>query len=464
MSHCEEYDLVVLGSGRARSFAWSLASQGKRSAVIERRYVTGSCPSIACLPSKNLIHGAKVANYFRRGAEFGIVAGDWKVEMPAVRERKQKMIDGMVALNYDAYRESGTEFIMGDGRFVGPKTIEVATADNGTRILRGDVVVINTGSRARIDPIPGLAEAQPMTHVEALELDRVPKHLIVLGGGYVGIELAQAMRRFGSRVTVIERNDALVHREDRDVSEALRELFEDEGITVRTGTCIDYVRGRSGEFVKLQVTRNGMQDVIEGSDLLVASGKIPNTDGIGLEAVGIERDHLGFVKVDERLRTTAPGVWAVGDCAGSPHFTHIADDDVRVVRDNLAGIDRTTIGRLVPFCLFTDPELARVGLSESEAKSRGIAYRLTKIPMNVVLRTRTLSEPRGFYKALVAADSDRILGFTAFAPEAGSVMTIVQIAMTAGLPYMALRDAIRTHPTMAEGLAALFRGVKPQTM
>ena len=279
MPHCEEYDLVVLGSGRARSFAWSLASQGKRSAVIERRYVTGSCPSIACLPSKNLIHGAKVANYFRRGAEFGIVAGDWKVEMPAVRERKQKMIDGMVALNYERYRESGTEFILGEGRFVGPKTIEVATAGSGTRILHGDVVVINTGSRARIDPIPGLAEAQPMTHVEALELDRVPEHLVVLGGGYVGIELAQAMRRFGSRVTVIERNDALIHREDRDVSEALRELFEDEGITVHTGTCIDDVRGRSGEFVKLQVTRNGMQDVIEGSDLLVASGKIPNTDG-----------------------------------------------------------------------------------------------------------------------------------------------------------------------------------------
>jgi pyruvate/2-oxoglutarate dehydrogenase complex dihydrolipoamide dehydrogenase (E3) component len=215
--------------------------------------------------------------------------------------------------------------------------------------------------------------------------------------------------------------------------------------------------------VKLQVTRDGTQDVIEGSDLLVASGKIPNTDGIGLEAVGIERDHRGFVKVDERLRTTAPGVWAVGDCAGSPHFTHIADDDVRVVRDNLAGIDRTTIGRLVPFCLFTDPELARVGLSESEAKSRGIAYRLTKIPVTAVLRSRTLSEPRGFYKALVATDSDRILGFTAFAPEAGEVMTIVQIAMNAGLPYMTLRDTILTHPTMAEGLAALFQGVKSQS-
>ena len=459
MSNPEEYDLVVLGSGRGRFFAWSLASQGKRAAVVERRYVTGSCPSIACLPSKYLIHGAKVASYFRRGAEFGIVPGDWKVEMPAVRDRKRKMVDGMVALNHQRYRESGAELVMGQGRFVGPKTIEVATADGGTRTLRGDVVVISTGSRARIDPIPGLAEARPMTHVEALELDRVPEHLLVLGGGYVGLELAQAMRRFGSRVTVIERNDALAHREDRDVSEALRELFDDEGIEVRTGTRVDRVEGRSGESVRLHATRDGAEDMIEGSDLLVASGRTPNTDGIGLEAAGVERDDRGFVKVDERLRTTAPGVWAVGDCAGSPHFTHIADDDVRVVRDNLAGIDRTTTGRLVPFCLFTDPELARVGLSESEAKSRGIAYRLAKIPVTAVLRSRTLSEPRGFYKALVAADSDRILGFTAFAPEAGEVMATVQVAIAAGLPYTALRDAILTHPTMAEGLAALFRAV-----
>ena len=216
-----------------------------------------------------------------------------------------------------------------------------------------------------------------MTHIEALELDRVPKHLLVLGGGYVGLEMAQALRRFGSRVTVIERNDALAHREDRDVSEALRELFDDEGIEVLTATPVARVEGRSGESVRLHATHG----VIEGSDLLVASGRTPNTDGIGLETAGIERDDRGFIKVDERLRTTAAGVWAVGDCAGSPHFTHIADDDVRVVRDNLAGIDRVTTGRLVPFCLFTDPELARVGLSESEAKSRGIAYRLAKIPV-----------------------------------------------------------------------------------
>src|SRR5919206_1873836 len=364
MPHTEDYDLVVLGSGRGRILAWSMASEGKRTAVVERRYVTGSCPSIACLPSKYLIHGAKVANFFRRGAEFGIVPGDWRVEMPAIQDGKRKMVDVMVVRNHELYRGSGAELVMGQGRFVGPRTIEVVAADGGTRTLRGEVVVISTGSRARIDPIPGLAEARPMTHVEALDLDRVPGHLLVLGGGYVGLELAQAFRRFGSRVTLVERNDALAHREDRDVSEALRELFDDEGIEVLTATPVARVEGRSGESVRLHTT-HGM---IEGSDLLVASGRAPNTDGIGLETAGIERDDRGFIKVDERLRTSAPGVWAVGDCAGSPHFTHMADDDVRVVRDNLAGIDRTTNDRMVPFCLFTDPELARIGLSESEAR------------------------------------------------------------------------------------------------
>jgi pyruvate/2-oxoglutarate dehydrogenase complex dihydrolipoamide dehydrogenase (E3) component len=459
----EKYDLVVLGSGRGRFFAWSLASQGKRAAVVERRYLTGSCPAIACLPSKYVIHGAKVASYFRRSAEFSIAARDWQVDLRAVQTGKRKMIDGMVALNRERYRETGAELVMGQGRFVGPRTIEVATADGGTRTLRGDVVVISTGSRARIDPIPGLADSRPMTHIEALELDHVPEHLIVLGGGYVGLELAQAMRRFGSRVTVVERNDVLAHREDLDVSEALRELFDDEGIEVRTAMRVDRVEGRSGESVRLHATRDGKGVVIEGSDILVASGRAPNTDGINLEAAGVERDEKGFVRVDERLRTTAPGVWAVGDCAGSPHFTHVADDDVRVVRDNLAGIERTTTGRLIPFCLFTDPELARVGLSESEARSRGIAYRLAKIPVTAVLRSRTLSEPRGFYKALVAADSDNILGFTAFGPEAGAVMTTVQLAISAGLPFMALRDAILTHPTMTEGLGTLFQRLPPRS-
>ncbi len=460
MSQPEEYGVVVLGSGAGgKLLSWTLAAQGRRTAVVERRYVGGSCPNIACLPSKNVIQGAKVASYFRRGAEFGVIPGDWKVDMPAVRDRKRKMVDGLVAMHREKFAASGAELVMGQGRFVGPRTIEAALADGGTRTLRGEVVVISTGSRARIDPIPGLAEARPMTHVEALELDRVPGHLLVLGGGYVGLELAQALRRFGSRVTVVERNGALAHREDRDVSEALHQLFEDEGIEIRTGVRVDRVEGRSGESVRLHATRDGAAEVIEGSDLLVAGGRVPNTDGIGLESAGVETDERGHVKVDERLRTTAEGVWAVGDCAGSPHFTHIAEDDFRVVRDNLAGLDRVTTGRLVPSCMFTDPELARIGLSESEAQGRGIAYRLAKVPMTAVLRARTLSETRGFLKALVAADSDLILGFTAFGAEAGEVLAVVQVAMSAGLPYTALRDAILTHPTIAEGLGPLFSTV-----
>jgi pyruvate/2-oxoglutarate dehydrogenase complex dihydrolipoamide dehydrogenase (E3) component len=256
-------------------------------------------------------------------------------------------------------------------------------------------------------------------------------------------------------VTVVERNAALIHREDADVTEVVEELLRDEGIEIRTGTAVDRVEGKSGESVRLH-TAGGP---IEGTDLLVAGGRTPNTDGIGLESAGVETDGRGHVKVDERLRTTAEGVWAAGDCAGSPYFTHIGEDDFRVVLSNLTGGDRTTTGRQVPYCLFTDPELARVGLSEREARKRGMSFRLAKITMKGVLRARTLSETRGFYKALVAADSDRILGFTGFGPEAGEVMAVVQVAIIAGLPYTALRDAVLTHPTMAEGLAGLFSSV-----
>jgi pyruvate/2-oxoglutarate dehydrogenase complex dihydrolipoamide dehydrogenase (E3) component len=456
MSQPEEYDVVVLGSGTpGKLLAWTLASQGKRTAVVERRYVGGSCPNIACLPSKNVIHGAKIADYFRRGAEFGIASGDWKVDMAAVRDRKRKMVDGLVALHLEKYRQSGAELVMGQGRFVAPKTIEVALNAGGTRTLRGQAIIVDTGSRARMDDTAGLAEARPMTHVEALDLGELPGHLIVLGGGYVGLELAQAFRRFGSRVTVVERNGALIHREDPDVTEAIERLFRDEGIEVWTGAAVDRVEGRSGEAVHLLTGRGA----VEGTHLLVAGGRTPNTDGIGLEKAGVETGEKGHVKVDERLRTTAEGVWAVGDCAGSPYFTHIGEDDFRVVLANLTGGDRVTTGRQVPYCLFTDPELARVGLSEREARERGVRYRLARIPMEAVFRAQTLSETRGFLKALIEERGDRILGFTAFGPEAGEVMAVAQVAMLAGLPYTALRDAVLTHPTMAEGLAALFSSV-----
>jgi pyruvate/2-oxoglutarate dehydrogenase complex dihydrolipoamide dehydrogenase (E3) component len=457
MTHPEEYDLVVLGSGEAGKYiAWTMAVQGQHVAVVERRYVGGSCPNIACLPSKNIIHSAKVISLLRRGTEFGVQSAQATLDMTAVRARKRAMVDGLVEMHRGKYEASGAELVMGHGKFIGSRTIEVMLNDGGTRTLRGKNVIISTGSRSTLPAIPGLQESASLTHIEALELDRVPQHLILIGGGYIGLELAQAFRRFGSQVTIVERNATLIHREDADVTSAITDLFMDEGITICTGTVVERVAGTSGEAVRLECRQDGANRVIEGTDLLVAAGRTPNTDGIGLELAGIELDNRGHVQVNERLQTTAAGVWAVGDCAGSPYFTHIAFDDFRVVRDNLAGVQRLTTGRLVPFCLFTDPELARVGLSEKEAQQRGIRYRQFKIPMIAVLRTRTLTETRGFLKALIEAESDRILGFTAFGTGAGEVMAVVQVAMAAGLPYTALRDAILTHPTIAEGLIALF--------
>jgi pyruvate/2-oxoglutarate dehydrogenase complex dihydrolipoamide dehydrogenase (E3) component len=459
----EAYDAVVLGSGEAGKYlAWTLAKQGLRTVVIERKYVGGSCPNIACLPSKNVIHSAKVASYFWRSEEFGISKDNAQIHMPGVRDRKRKMVDGLVQMHLANYKASGAELLMGFGRFIAPKTIEVALAGGGTRVLRGDKVVISTGSRSSVDPIPGLAEASPLTHIEALELDHLPEHLLIIGGGYIGLELAQAMRRFGSRVTILERNARLVHREDPDVTDLLHDLYREEGIDVLTSARLTRVEGRSGESVKLHGVRDGSEIILEGTHLLVASGRTPNTEGIGLEVAGVEVTARGHVRVNERLETTAPGVWAVGDCAGSPHFTHIAFDDFRVVRDNLAGGHRVTTGRQVPFCMFTDPEFARIGLSETEAKARSIAYRLAKVPMAMVLRTRTLSETRGFLKALIDTESDRILGFTAIGVEAGELIAVVQVTMLGGLPYTVLRDAIFTHPTMPEGLIPLFSAVPPR--
>ena len=453
----EEYDLVIIGSGAgAKLIAWTFGSRGQRVAVVERKYVGGSCPNIACLPSKNVIHTAQVASYVRRSGEFGIAREGFRVDMSAVRDRKRKMVAGLVEVHLDEYRRSGAELIMGTGRFVGPKTVEVALNDGGRRLLRGTNVVIGTGTHAAIDKTPGLAEAQPLTHIEALELDEIPERLLVIGGGYIGLEFAQAMRRFGSNVTVTDHNGRLLHREDDDVTEAIHELFDDEGIEAVLNARIKRVSGKSGESVKVVIEQNGAEKTLEGTHLLVATGRIPNTKDLGLELAGVEVTDRGYVKVNERLQTTAPGVWAVGEVAGSPHFTHISEDDFRVFADNVTGGNHVTTGRLVPFCLYTDPELARVGLSEKEAKARGVAYRLFKAPMAAVLRARALVETRGFLKALVAMDSDRILGFTGFGVGAGEVMSAVQIAMVGGVPYTALRDAAIAHPTLVEGLHSLF--------
>src|ERR1700677_442982 len=453
----EEFDLVILGGGTGSTVAaWTFAAKGQRVAVVDRKYIGGSCPNIACLPSKNIIHTAKVASYVRRSSDYGIAHDGFALDMAAVRDRKRRMVSDLNQAYLDNYKKTGAELIFGSGRFIAPRTVEVALSDGTLRRLRGANVIISTGTHAALEPIPGLAQAQPLTHIEALELDRVPGHLLVIGGGYIGIELSQAFRRFGSRVSVIERNDRLLHREDEDVSAALDALFADEGIEVVPNARIKNISGKSSESVRIVIEQKGVEKMLEGSHLLVAAGRTPNTEGIGLDLAGIEVTDRGYLKVNEKLQTTAEGVWAIGEVAGSPQFTHISIDDFRVVQDNLTGGNRVTTGRQVPFCLFTDPELAHVGLREKDAKARGIAYRLFKIPMEQVLRARTLSETRGFLKALVEINGDHILGFTALAVEAGEIMASVQTAMMAGLPYTALRDAIWAHPTLVEGLSPLF--------
>ena len=455
----EEYDLVILGGGTGGTIAaWTFATQGQRVAVIERKYIGGSCPNIACLPSKNIIHSAKVASYFRRSREFGIVNGSVTVDMRAVRERKRKMVSGWNDVYLENYRKTGAELILGSGRFISAKTLEVIPPDGTRRQVRGTNVIINTGTHTSSEAIPGLADAQPLTHIEALELDEVPTHLIVLGSGYVGLEFAQAMRRFGSRVTVLGRHARLLPGEDEDVSKALQCLFEDEGIDLILNATAKRISGKSGESVRILLEKNGngAQKTLEGSHLLVATGRTPNTQGIGLELAGVELTDRGYIKVNEYLQTSAPDVWAIGEVAGSPQFTHVSVDDFRVVHASLTGGRRVTTGRQVPFCLFVDPELAHLGLREREAKAQGIAYRLFKIPMEAVMRASTVSETRGFLKALVGRKSDRILGFTAFGVGAAEIMTSVQIAMNAGVPYTALRDTILTHPTLVEGLIPLF--------
>src|SRR5215813_4351543 len=379
--------------------------------------------------------------------------------MVKVRQRKRDMVDRQVDAHLRAYKDSGAELIMGTGRFVGPKSLEVHLNDGGTRILHGDKLFVNVGTHGTIPDVPGLEASGPLTSIEALEVDHVPPHLVVLGGGYVGLEFSQAYRRFGSRVTVIQDGPQLLSQEDPDISHEVQEILLGEGIECLVGAHTLRVHGRSGKDVTVQVRTGAGDKQIEGSDILVAVGRTPNTAGIGLEQAGVELNPRGYVRVNERLETTAPDVWAIGECAGTPHFTHASVDDFRVIKDNLAGGNRSTRDRLIPYCVFTDPPLAHVGLSERDAQRQGVAVRVAKLPMSGVLRMQAVDERPGLMKALISASDDRILGFTMIGPEAGEVMAVVQAAMLAELPYPKLRDAVLAHLTMAEGLGALLSKV-----
>jgi pyruvate/2-oxoglutarate dehydrogenase complex dihydrolipoamide dehydrogenase (E3) component len=456
----ERYDILVFGGGKAgKTLAMDQAKAGKRVAVVEAGLIGGSCINIACIPSKTLIRSAEVAHSLRNTSEFGVQADNVRASLDLVRDRTARVVAEMVATNQAGFDASGFDLVLGWGKFIGPKTIQVETA-SGVRALTADRVYINLGTTADMPVVPGLAEADPITHVEALQLGDMPSRLLVLGGGYIGMELGQAFRRLGAEVTILERGPRLVPREDMDVGEAILKILENEGVEVALSAYDLSVSGRSGDSVTV---RSADGRVFEGSHLLVAAGRKPSTHSIGLELAGVEVDDRGFIKVDGHLQTTAAGVWAMGEVAGTPMFTHASLDDYRVVKSGMTGGSRTTADRLIPYCVFIDPEFARVGLNEAEALKAGIEYRIAKLPMDVIPRARTLSQRKGFMKAIVAHDSDKILGFSMLGVNAGEVMSVVQMAMLGEMPFTALRDGIFAHPTISEGLNMLFGNVAVPT-
>ena len=451
MSNFEQFEFVFLGGGKGgKTLAMELAQAGRRVAVIERGMIGGSCINVACIPTKALIHNARIAHD-------SLGAGERPVtDMARVTENVRSVVNGLVDINLKAFQASGLELILGTGRFVGPRQFEVRTNDGEIRRIEGEHAFINTGTVADIPDVPGLKDARPMTHVEALSLASLPAHLIVIGGGYIGLEMAQAFRRLGSKVTLIQNAPRVAMREDEDVTEAIEAALSEEGIDIRTGVKPIEVTGISGESVQI-VLDNGTS--VAGSHILVAAGRVPVTRDLGLDAAGVELDARGFIKTDERLATTAPNTWAIGEVAGSPMFTHASFDDYRVLKSQLSGGSLTTKDRIVPYALFIDPELGRIGLNESEARMRGIEVRIAKLPMAAVPRARTNNATKGFMKVVIDAHSDAILGFTMLGANAGDVVTAVQMAMLGKLPYTAVRDAIIGHPLISEGLNILMAKV-----
>ncbi|KAI8631590.1 FAD/NAD(P)-binding domain-containing protein [Xylariaceae sp. FL1651] len=462
----EEYDLICIGSGAAaKPLSWAMsAKHGQKTIVIERQWMGGSCPNVACLPSKSFVHSAAVVHESRHAHEYSLDVTDktaaLKADMARIVARKRVLLQAVNGFQ-GLFAMFKVPLVRAEATMVGPKLVQLSDG----RLLTANRILICTGSRARIDErIPGLAAANPMTHVEILDLETLPNHLIILGGGYVGLEFAQAFRRFGASVTVVQRHDRVLPQEDGDVIEALTAVLEKEGIRFLLGAEAKHVSGTSGENVTVTVAVGADTVTLDGSHILVAAGRVPNTDGMGLETAGIKTTPAGHVAVDSNLRTNVPGVWAAGDCAGSPYFTHIGWDDHRVVLADMLGSPRPggTHGRLVPRVLFTDPELASVGLTENQAKAQGIKYRLAKTAMaDAFLRVQTLGPEHtaGFAKALIEVDGDRILGFTALGPGAGELLPVVTLAIKLGISYREIADLIVAHPTLNEGLVALFDSV-----
>ena len=457
------YDDIIIGGGKAgKTLAPALVADGRQTALVERslNMIGGSCPNIACIPSKTMVASAEVANTVLHSAAYGIKTAPPTVDIAAVIGRKRSVVQSLRPINLNNLHTAlGDDLIIGTARFVAPKTIEVATAKGTTRLLTAERLFINTGTRPLIPSVPGLKEAGFLTSESIMELEELPEHLIVLGSGYIGLEFAQMFRRFGSRVTVIGQSEQILSQQDPDMAIAVQTLLERDGIEFLLKAKVLRVE-RSSNATKLQLQVADREMELQGSHLLVAIGRTPNSDTLNLAAAGVATDARGFIRVNDRLETNVPNIWALGDINGGPQYTHVALDDYRIVKANLIdGGNRSTRDRLVPSCLFIDPELAHVGLTETEAQQQGYAIRVAKLDASDIMRAVTQSQTDGLMKAIVDTETGRILGCSLLCHEAGEVISTVQMVMQAQMPYTVLRDGVLTHPTMSEGLNMLFSNV-----
>lgn len=455
------YHAIILGAGQGGGpLATAFARAGRRTLLIEQAHLGGSCVNVGCTPTKTLVAGARIAHLARRAGEYGVRTGPVTVDALHVRARKRTIVERFRAGSTRALADAGVEVLMGHGRFTGPRTLETTDA-TGTLLGRAtaDVVVISTGLRPVRPAIEGLGQVRAHDSTSIMELDVVPRHLVILGGGYVGLEFAQLFRRLGAAVTVVESAPALLGREDPEIADALTRILTDDGITLRLATTAARVVPGPDDsvYVELRDDHSGRCDLAQASHLLLAAGRRPNTDDIGAAAGGVELTPQGFVLTDERLATTADGVYAIGDVKGGPAFTHIAYDDYRILRGNLLeGAARTTHGRRVPYTVFTDPPLGRIGLTEMQARSAGLEIRVARQPMAHVARAIEMDETRGLMKVVVDAHTDRILGAAILGVEGGELATVIQMAMDGNLPWTHLRDMVFPHPSFAESLNNLF--------
>ncbi|HXB57470.1 MAG TPA: mercuric reductase [Vicinamibacteria bacterium] len=458
MATTARYDAIVIGAGQAGvPLARALSGAGRRTALVEQDQVGGTCINVGCTPTKTMVASARVAYLARRGSNYGVRTGNVEVDLLRVRQRKRDLVATFRSgTRHRLESTSGLDLLEGRARFLDPRRLEVHLAEGSVRTLTADLIFINSGARPAVPALPGLRGLPFLDSTSIMELEAVPDHLLVLGGGYVGLEFGQMFRRFGSRVTVIHRGPSLLCREDPDVAEEVARILREDGLEVILEAEAREVQAAPGGCQLRLGTPQG-ERTVTGSHLLVATGRVPNTEELNLAAAGIETEPGGFIRVDERLETTAKGVYALGDVKGGPAFTHIAYDDFRIARTNLLEEGHaTTAGRLVPYTVFLDPQLGRVGLSETEARARGHRVRVARLPMSKVARALEVDETRGFMKAVVEADSGRILGAAILGVEGGEVMSVVQMAMMGGLPYTVLREAVFAHPTLAESLNNLF--------